>query len=69
MKRPLTDSPCDRHLSLQSTQSSEQNISVIIILRNPIPFNCCHKVQSKYLYQDNSVDNNYTCVRYATFVT
>ena len=68
MKRPLTDSPCGGHLNLQSTQSSEQNISVIIILRNPITFNCSHKVQLKYLYQDNSVDNNYT-FKYATFVT
>ena len=43
--------------------------SVVIILRNPIPFKCSYKVKFKYLYHVNRIDNHYKCGCYDMFVT
>ena len=49
---------------------SPKNISLVIILRNPIPFKCSYKVKFKYLYHVNRIDNHYyKCGSYDTFVT
>ena len=48
----------------------QQNIfSMMIILRNPIPFKCSPKVKFEYLYHVNRIDNHYKCGSYDKIVT
>ena len=58
----------DKHITF--IMKSPYNIfSLVIVLRNPIPFKCSYKVKFKYLYHVNRIDNHYKCGSYNKFVT